>query len=520
MLAVRILSLVAIALAVLKAESAASPPCGPRVRRPYSKLTATEKETLQLAFEAAMLQGHHHRFVTVHQYSLNEYEAHSCMFLYWHRRFLWGYENMLRSLGERFKCLTIPYWDYAGMSSNQLDPNVTCDSLATCNPVLVDFGASSISNPSSYVIGGTPGTANGGETISADNCVHDPTNPVTRSFCESEAAFQSKRCLRCIPRGNWHNAQIAADTTLASMSNQIFASSFAELTKNFMYKVHPKIHANLDGAMGTMSSPSDPVFFLHHATIDALLSIYTKCQAPYASGTDPKVFPPSDWNLFNNRVCGPYVFRPKSSSPRFSLSRNSMSMLYYNGTTDVASVDVGDPESPLAQYFSSTSKNYMAYYRYPQSSTISYDFTDTGFDVINSNCEAWIGGSYNSTESSAALMKDIKKTTSKQKKHRDGPPLPVVKQIDFTQNVYKHTKRYIKDDKKAREYVEMMLCVHRNECMGGVFDYSAEFKKSFKWSLSPYCYNVLDDIAQGRKHIPVPGWAKLIMETYGCRNMS
>ncbi|ETW02987.1 hypothetical protein H310_05427 [Aphanomyces invadans] len=104
-----VLALLTVGLLVAANVAAAQTPCGPRVRRAYSKLSADDRITLKLAFERAMQLGHHHRFVAVHQYYRNEYEAHSCMLVYWHRRFLWGYENMLRSLGEEFQCITLPF---------------------------------------------------------------------------------------------------------------------------------------------------------------------------------------------------------------------------------------------------------------------------------------------------------------------------------------------------------------------------------------------------------------------------
>ena len=33
-------------------------------------------------------------------------------FILWHRRFMLGYENMLRSLHPDFECVTLPYWNY------------------------------------------------------------------------------------------------------------------------------------------------------------------------------------------------------------------------------------------------------------------------------------------------------------------------------------------------------------------------------------------------------------------------
>ncbi|KAF0697004.1 Aste57867_12278 [Aphanomyces stellatus] len=507
------------AAAAIGVALAQSRDCGPRVRRPYHSLTTAERTLLKNAFELAMQRGHHHRFTTVHQYSKNEYEAHSCMFTYWHRRFLLGYENMLRSLGDAYACLTIPYWDYAGTSSSFLDKNNTCNSLASCNPVLVEYGASRQVNASRYSVGGSGQPNDAGEPIDADNCIVDPTQPATRSYCESEAAFQAGKCQGCIPRGNWFAAGVSSEMTLASMSNQIFATSLSKFTQNVMLKMHPKVHANLNGAMGSMASPSDPVFFFHHATVDALLAIYMKCQASNASPMSSLVFPANDWGTFNNRVCGPYVFRPTTSAKKFKYpSATAISMVYYNGTTGDASFDVGDTNSPLAPFFQDLPPSYTAYYNYPPSARVVYDFSNTGFQVLNDQCTAWLGGDYGASSSSSSALLDERR--HRPQKETKGPPTAVVTQIAFTQKLYKHTRRYVRNETRARDYVEMMLCVHRNECLGGVFDYSDAFKASFRFDYSPYCYDVLHAIASGDKTIPVPKWTQIVLDTYGCHVQS
>lgn len=41
---------------------------------------------------------------------------------------------------------------------------------------------------------------------------------------------------------------------------------------------HNNIHANLAGAMETFASPADPVFWSHHALVDALHVIFHRCR--------------------------------------------------------------------------------------------------------------------------------------------------------------------------------------------------------------------------------------------------
>ncbi|KAF1790519.1 putative domain, di-copper centre [Phytophthora cactorum] len=85
----------------------------PRVRRSWDTYTATEKSLYLEAVGIAMDKGLHQKFVQVHTEYMSEKEAHgNCMFIYWHRILLLGYENMLRSLDPKYQCLTLPYWDH------------------------------------------------------------------------------------------------------------------------------------------------------------------------------------------------------------------------------------------------------------------------------------------------------------------------------------------------------------------------------------------------------------------------
>jgi tyrosinase len=46
------------------------------------------------------------------------------------------------------------------------------------------------------------------------------------------------------------------------------------------------MHSQLGGAMGTLQSPADPLFWSHHAYIDFLLTIYLKCRVGFGKLSD------------------------------------------------------------------------------------------------------------------------------------------------------------------------------------------------------------------------------------------
>ncbi|RHZ40428.1 hypothetical protein DYB26_015710, partial [Aphanomyces astaci] len=122
-----------------------SDPSCPRIRKSWDTLTAAEKETFVSALEIAMDRGLYQKFVLIHQEQMGNREAHgTCVFLFWHRKFLLGFENMLRSLGGQYKCLTLPYWDYVqNYATMQNTPQAQrCTSIETCAPIATGLGGS------------------------------------------------------------------------------------------------------------------------------------------------------------------------------------------------------------------------------------------------------------------------------------------------------------------------------------------------------------------------------------------
>ncbi|KAF0713974.1 hypothetical protein As57867_004114, partial [Aphanomyces stellatus] len=123
---------------------APTPTCS-RIRKSWDALNADEKETFVSAIELAMDKGMYQKFVFIHQELMSNREAHnSCVFLFWHRKYLLAFENMLRSFGPKYECLTLPYWDYAqNYATMQNTPSARrCRSIEACSPVTIGLGGS------------------------------------------------------------------------------------------------------------------------------------------------------------------------------------------------------------------------------------------------------------------------------------------------------------------------------------------------------------------------------------------
>ncbi|GMF30205.1 unnamed protein product [Phytophthora lilii] len=108
------------------------------IKQTYSYTDAEQAPYIE-AVGVAMDQGFHQKFVQIHTEQLTGLEAHqSCVFIYWHRLLLLGYENMLRSLNISYQFITLPYWDHLSGSARQTSSN--CSNIKECSPIIADFG--------------------------------------------------------------------------------------------------------------------------------------------------------------------------------------------------------------------------------------------------------------------------------------------------------------------------------------------------------------------------------------------
>ncbi|KAF0703621.1 hypothetical protein As57867_007563, partial [Aphanomyces stellatus] len=131
-----------------------TPPSCARVRKSWDSMTADEQATYVSAIGLAMDKGLYQKFVYIHQEQMSNREAHgTCVFLFWHRKYLLGFENMLRSLGDRYKCLTLPYWDYVQHYST-MQKTRNCNSIESCSPVTKALGGSTQGSRSSKALFG------------------------------------------------------------------------------------------------------------------------------------------------------------------------------------------------------------------------------------------------------------------------------------------------------------------------------------------------------------------------------
>lgn len=199
-----------------------------RMRKSWDLYSAAEKMRYIAAVTLAMKQGYHQKFVELHTEYFSEKEAHqNCMFVYWHRMFILGYENMLRSLGPDYVCVTLPIWDH--LTNTAMRATGACANFENCSSVLVDFG----------------GTQTG---RSASNIVYNVTVPLTTvtscinkglpsNFCGNNTG-----CANCILRGKAYQKAYPSAAYFASVYQQVFTYN---TWSNFESAVETGVHSTL-----------------------------------------------------------------------------------------------------------------------------------------------------------------------------------------------------------------------------------------------------------------------------------
>ncbi|KAG6623757.1 RxLR-like protein [Phytophthora cinnamomi] len=180
------------------------------------------------------------KFTQVHTEYMSEMEAHgNCMFIYWHRMMLLGYENMLRSLDPKYRCVTLPYWDHLSNSAQSITGS--CKNFADCAPVIGETGGNAGVSKSLVVYNVTI-------TLVNNTCVN--REPLSH-FCGNNT-----QCAGCVTRRTATRLaayQYPPSATFGSVANQFATSNFTNFFTNIERGVHNIIHSTLGGTMAYLT---------------------------------------------------------------------------------------------------------------------------------------------------------------------------------------------------------------------------------------------------------------------------
>jgi tyrosinase len=188
------------------------------------------------------------------------------VFLPWHRELLYQFEQLLQSVDPS---VTIPYWDWTrAKAPGDAGYPFTHDFLgvdgtdSSNDRVLREPGA-----PSPYPYEFDP------EAWSADLEVFDPADSLNffqRQFGEFNPSGTANDAPN-LPSND--TVEVGTGTTFRSA---ISATATYTQLRARSEDLHNLVHRYCGGNMLRMTSPNDPIFFLHHANIDRMWSLWQK----------------------------------------------------------------------------------------------------------------------------------------------------------------------------------------------------------------------------------------------------
>ncbi|KAF1329288.1 hypothetical protein FI667_g5961, partial [Globisporangium splendens] len=558
--------------------------CGSRTRRNWDSLSTQDKNTYKGAIAAAMDSGAYIKFVEMHTEMRSEMEAHQqCMFIYWHRLLLVAFENMLRGQGSQYACVTVPYWDW--ITAHNRMTNNQCRSIADCSAIIGELGGVPSGTRSRLL------TINGIQTAGA--CVN--VYPLDH-FCEN-GAVRGNSCARCLTRGPWRSTRLPGSASYASVRNQVFTGrNIGEFSPTLEQGVHNNVHAALDGAISTFTSPSDPVFWSHHAMIDALHVIFHKCRVGTTRMTfEQKASHPVAWTSCSRRSNGG-PFNPA----------DVITMRTGQGGRNPIQ---GSQDQLIGQYFQDVPNRFADLMDIRDLGTSSYSYELSGYlATMYTNCDGqqasapapatnnnqpnpapaatfrptasptpaptpqrgwrwpwWPWGrkladqgnnedaevsagkvraaDYNSPEqsdnayadpaaiatsnadaSNSPVQQETGNSTDPAATMSSNPDAVDVVLVDKDRDESTKVVEQWYDEmiqqlggqsQKSMDEIERMSCVFQDECLGGVKDYTPEFKKT--WGVtSPRCKIIVDEIKAGKQSICIVDWRTAMGKKFGC----
>lgn len=223
------------------------------IRKNQSTLTAAEKAAFVAAVKALKANGTYDVFVEQHRAAFlaapNDPAHNGPAFLPWHREYLRRFEQALQQIDPS---VSIPYWDW------------TVDRTPGASLWGADFMGGDGTGPNRRVTTGPFAFSTGEWALT----VLDPgvTNPfLTRAlgamgFLPTQSAVNAAMNVVPYDAAPWNDGT-SVNTSFRARLEQA---------------IHNPGHMWVGGSMMAMSSPNDPVFWLHHCNIDRLWAVWQR----------------------------------------------------------------------------------------------------------------------------------------------------------------------------------------------------------------------------------------------------
>ncbi|GAB9472391.1 hypothetical protein Gpo141_00009570 [Globisporangium polare] len=479
--------------------------CGPRVRHAWGTLSTPDKQLYLDAVMQAMATGYHALFLEVHADTASGNEAHlTCGMLYWHRRFILAYENMLRSLDPRFACVTIPYWDYFSDFAKRTAG--FCTTIEGCSTFLSEFGGSSGPVGNYNLTDGTPVTSPCVSTGVPTGTVLTYSNGSTTtnftvetsfsmaSFCQNSSASGSA-CWKCVPRGTWTTTPFPSGLGYSTLAKLISGSfGFSTFAQNLHYTMHNSIHNSAGSAMATFSTSSDPIFYNHHATADLVHQMWYDCQVKR---------PMTEYEKKNSA----YGFATCSQSASVAAPSRlaNITQFWSNGTDRMRA----DDHPVLGPFFSPLPTQYWQYVS--GSDLGDYSYTYERDSLLQSFASANTAISCPAT-SKARRMEKVQQPTVSPPKSKDQMREKAVGKVQgLMDNLTPLVMRRADDANEALEQLELMECAWYVEQHQFVDDLTQFYRKSMNIDPNAHtrCYDLIMSLLNGDATIDLEHWREV-----------
>ena len=192
-------------------------------------------------------------------------------FFPWHRVMLLQFENDLVAIDPN---VTIPYWDWPDSAS---DPFTATFLGGDGDPMDSDKVK-------------TGPFAAGSWTL---NVKDDPSDPgfLQRAFGADSTAME-------LPT----SSDVDTALNIDYYDSYPWANASSGLRMNVEYTLHNLVHRYIGGTMGGMTSPNDPVFWLHHCNIDRLWALWQRVH----TGASP--YQPASGAAFGHNLMDAMIF--------------------------------------------------------------------------------------------------------------------------------------------------------------------------------------------------------------------
>lgn len=257
-----------------------------RIRKNVAHLSVAEKNAfinavLALKHKPSVLHpadpslGRYDDYSEVHMNAMmaNPGWAHrGAAFFPWHRELILQFENDLSAIDSS---VTLPYWDWSDPASLPFTADFLGGNGVGASRKVMD-GPFAFDDPNNW-------------TIKVKDGAGDPAF-LRRAFAADPTAT-------ALPTAS----QINGVLTVTPYDNAPWVGDTGSFRSQLESSLHNLVHRWVGGNMKDMTSPNDPVFFLHHCNIDRLWMLWQQkhsASAPYL----PPAGAPAGQNLHDNMI--------------------------------------------------------------------------------------------------------------------------------------------------------------------------------------------------------------------------